>query len=218
METVLTSVGAGLFGLVTGLLAAARLGGRSLTSCWRFSVQRRRDWLVPVLTTALCVAFAVPTGLSVMLPALLYLVLVCVALAAVDIEEHRLPDVLTLPSYPIALALLGLAAAFDEDGRQHFLTALIGMVGLWLVYLLLHLINPAGMGWGDVKLAGVLGAYLGWFGLDAWITGTFLGVMSGGLFAVTLLALQKVTAKTPIPFGPFLIGGALASLLLSVWL
>lgn len=202
----------GALGLVVGLLVVARLAGRPLRAVWR--VRRPRDVVVPVAGVVACAALAVRFGTSPALPAYLYLALVALPLAAIDVEQHRLPDVLTLPSYPIALALLGAAALADGHGRL-MLSVLAGMAGLVAVYGLLHLVNPRGMGLGDVKLAGVLGAYLGWLGVDAWLVGAVLGVLLGGLTALVLLALRRVTAKSPLPFGPFMIAGALLAVLVS---
>lgn len=205
---------AGVLGLVAGVLVNARLAGRPVRSSWRVSVRRPRDVVVPLVGVAVCAAFALRFGPSAVLPAYLYLALVSLPLAAIDVEQHRLPDVLTLPSYPIALALLGAAALFGGQGR-HMLPAVVGMVALGVLYVVLHLVNPRGMGLGDVKLAGVLGIYLGWLGADTWLVGAFLGVLFGGLTAVALLVLRKVTAKSYIPFGPFMIAGTLVAVLLS---
>lgn len=122
---------------------------------------------------------------------------------------------LTLPSYPISLALLGGAALFVPAERSHLVPALVGMAALCVLYVVLFLINPRGIGLGDVKLAGPLGAYLGWLGGDTWLVGAFLGVLFGGLFAVSLLVLRKATAKSAIPFGPFMIAGTVVAVLLS---
>lgn len=205
----------GLLGLVAGMLVAARLAGRPFVPPWRWRCERPRDVLLPLVCAAGCMALSVRFGASVVLPAYLYLVLVGVSLAAIDVEQHRLPDVLTLPSYPIALALLGGAALVVPAHRDRMVPALIGMVALALLYLVLYVINPNGIGFGDVKLAGVLGAYLGWLSVDAWVVGTFLGVLFGGVFSVVLLLLRMATAKSNIPFGPFMIAGTLVAVLLS---
>jgi prepilin signal peptidase PulO-like enzyme (type II secretory pathway) len=86
-----------------------------------------------------------------------------VVLATVDLATKRLPDALVLPSYLAGLALLGVAAALTRDGTA-LLRALIGMATLFGFYLLLALVNPAGLGFGDVKLSGVLGLHLAWLG------------------------------------------------------
>lgn len=206
------AVPAGVLGLIAGLLVVAWLAGRPLRSAWR--VRRPRDVVVPLAGAAACAALALRFGTASALPAYLYLALVSLPLAAVDVERHRLPDVLTLPSYPIALVLLGAAALADGQGRR-MLWALAGMAALGALYALLHLLNPRGMGLGDVKLAGVLGAYLGWLGADAWLVGAVLGVLLGGGTALVLLMLRRVTAKSHLPFGPFMIAGTIVAVLMS---
>ncbi|HEX6446173.1 MAG TPA: A24 family peptidase [Streptosporangiales bacterium] len=202
----------GAFGLVAGLLVAARLGRRPLRSAWR--IRGPRDLVAPLAGAVVCAALAVRFGAVPVLPAYLYLALVSLPLAAIDVEQHRLPDALTLPSYPVALVLLGAAALAGGQGRR-MLSALAGLAALGALYALLHLLDRRGMGLGDVKLAGVLGAYLGWLGVDAWLVGAVLGVLLGGLTALVLLALRRVTAKSHLPFGPFMIAGALVAVLLS---
>lgn len=211
----LVPVLAGVLGLVVGVLVTARLAVRPAGSVVRPRVERPRDVVVPVLAAVTCAAVAVRFGLSPVLPAYLYLALVAMPLGAIDVEQHRLPDVLTLPSYPVSLALLGVAAPFVPSGGRHMIAALVGLAALGLVYAVLFLVNSSGIGFGDVKLAGVLGAYLGWLGADAWIVGAFLGVLFGGVFALALVVLRKATRKTTIPFGPFMLAGALVAVLLS---
>lgn len=211
----LLPLGAGIVGLVCGVLASCRLAGRPLALAYRIRPARPRDVLVPILAAVACVLFAVRFGPSLVLPAYLYLAVVAMPLAAIDIEQHRLPDVLTLPSYLVAFGLLGLAAVFEEDGGPHMVMALIGMAALWALYALLYLLSPSSLGWGDVKLAGVLGIYLGRLGADTWVVGTFFGVLIGGLFALGLVASRRASRKSMIPFGPFMIAGALIAVLLS---
>lgn len=214
----LVPVLAAVVGLLAGLVVTARLSGRPLRSAWRPRRERPRDVVIPVTSAVLCLLLALRFGPVPVLPAYVYLAVVCVPLAAIDIEEHRLPDRLTLPSYPIALALLAVPMLAMASGRRHFVMAVLGMVGLWLVYLVLHLVNPRGLGWGDVKLAGVLGAYLGWLGLNAWLEGAFLGVLLGGVYALVLVVLRRATAKSAIALGPFMIAGALLAVLVSRYL
>ena len=102
-----------------------------------------------------------------MLPAFCYLAGIGVPLAVIDARCQRLPDALTLPSYPVALALLGFAALLLPGGSGHFLGALLGLVLAGGIFVLQVLIYPAGLGWGDVKLSGLLGLYLGWLGISA---------------------------------------------------
>ena len=84
-----------------------------------------------------------------------------------------------------------------------------GAAAVFAVLFVLHVAAPRGFGYGDVKLAGVLGGYLGWFGWGAVYYGIFAGFVLGAVLSVGLLAAGRVTMKTPVPFGPMLITGAL---------
>ena len=133
-------------------------------------------------------------------------------LALVDFRVQRLPDPLTLPFAAAALALLGVAAALPEHAGD-WPTALFGAVALGGGYFVLFLVNPNGMGFGDVKLALGLGAVLGWYGWSAVFLGTFAGFLFGGLYGLGLVIVRRAGRKTSIPFGPFLIAGAYVGLL-----
>ncbi|WP_411720737.1 prepilin peptidase [Mycetocola sp.] len=142
----------------------------------------------------------------------LYLGAISVALALIDIDTRKLPNAIVLPSYPVAAVLLATAALLaSEPGR--IATALIGATCLFGIYLLLALIYPGGMGYGDVKLAGVLGLYLGWLGWEAFAVGAFAAFLLGGVFSLILVALRRANLKSGIPFGPWMIGGAWVGIL-----
>lgn len=154
-------------------------------------------------------------GPSPALPAFCYLAGIGVPLAVIDARCRRLPDALTLPSYPVALALLGLAALLLPGGGGHFRSALLGLAVAGAVFLIQVLLYPAGLGWGDVKLSGLLGLYLGWLGLSALTAGLFLGYLSAAGAGLALIAARRASRKSLLPFGPFLLAGALAAILLS---
>ena len=112
--------------------------------------------LVELATGVAFAAIAVWLGLSWALPAFWYLAAISIALGLIDLAVHRLPDPIVLPSYLVGGVLLGVASLAAHDGGS-VVRAAIGGAALWLLYLVLVLIYPAGMGPGDVKLAGVLG-------------------------------------------------------------
>jgi leader peptidase (prepilin peptidase)/N-methyltransferase len=143
----------------------------------------------------------------------LLLVPVGVLLAVVDFAVHRLPDVVTLPLAVMALILLG-GAALMPGASGSWRTALLGSLTLGACYSLLFLINPKGFGFGDVKLAPALGAVLGWYGWGILLIGTFAGYLFGALYGVGLILARRAGRKSAIPFGPFLIAGAFAGVLL----
>ncbi|MFI6852376.1 prepilin peptidase [Streptomyces sp. NPDC050416] len=166
-----------------------------------------------VIATALvCAALAAATGTRPELGVWLLLAPVGVLLTAVDFRVRRLPDPLTLPFAAAALVLLGLTALVPEHAGQ-WTTALLGSLALGGGYFVLFLINPAGMGFGDVKLALGAGAVLGWYGWPTVMLGTFAGFLLGALYGGALVVARRAGRKTAIPFGPFLISGAFLGLL-----
>ncbi len=168
-------------------------------------------------TAGLFAGMAASLGPDAALPAFLYLCALAVALALIDIDTHRLPDALTLPAYPASAALLALGLV-GHHGVATFGRALAGGVAMFGLYAVLRVAYPAGMGFGDVKLAGVLGLYTAWVGWGAWSVGLFLGFFYGGLFGVVLIALGRGGRKTRIPFGPFMLAGALSGVFAGEWL
>ena len=174
----------------------------------------RRYPLVEAATGVLFALTAWFTGVSWTLPALLYLVAVSVALALIDLDVHRLPDAIVLPSYVVALALLALAA-WNPAGTADWgalVRALVGALSLLAVYLVMRVVYPRGMGLGDVKLAGVLGLYLGWFGWAPIVVGWFAAFVFGGLYSLALLATRRAGRTSGIPFGPWMLLGAVAGI------
>ncbi len=165
---------------------------------------------VELLTGVLFAAMAARFGLSWELPAYLYLTAIGVALAFIDLDTKRLPNALTLPSYPVMAALL-LLPAVVEPAWPDFLRALLGGVALFVFYLVTALIYPAGMGMGDVKLAGVLGMALGWLGWGVLLVGGFLGFVYGAVVGIGLMIGGRAGRRTAIPFGPFMVAGALTA-------
>jgi len=172
----------------------------------------RRYPLVELGTAAVFVVVGVRIGPHADLPAFLYLGAIGVALALIDLDVKRLPNAIVLPSYGVAAILLGAAAIAQHDAGA-YVRAVLGMVALFGFYFLLVFIYPAGMGFGDVKLAGVLGIYLGWLGWAEVITGGFLGFLFGGVVGVGLMMLRRAGRKSQIPFGPFMLAGALVAIL-----
>lgn len=139
--------------------------------------------------------------------AYLYLAAISIALALIDLDTHRLPNTIVLPSYLVGAALLGAAGALTGDGAA-LLSAAIGGVVLYALYLLLALVYPGGMGFGDVKLAGVLGIFLGYLGWGPLIVGGFAAFVLGGVFALALVAARRARKGSGIPFGPWMLAGA----------
>ncbi|WP_435299994.1 prepilin peptidase [Timonella sp. A28] len=143
--------------------------------------------------------------LLVLLP-FLYIGAIGVALALIDLDTHKLPNKIILPAYVITPTLLALATWSMGQPWTWMLRALIGATVLYIFYFILCIIG--GMGFGDVKLAGILGMCLAWLGWDYLIVGGFLPFLLGGLFSAALLIARKAGRKSGIPFGPWMILGA----------
>jgi leader peptidase (prepilin peptidase)/N-methyltransferase len=150
-----------------------------------------------------------PAALGPIAETLAFAVLAAVgiALAWIDIDTQRLPDAIVLPSYPVVAALL-LAAAASTGEWGSLLRALAGAGILFAVYFAMAFAYPAGMGFGDVKLAGLLGLALGWLGWGELAVGGFGAFLLGGAFAVMLVLLRRAGRGSGIPFGPWMLAGA----------
>ena len=168
--------------------------------------------LIEAGTALVFVVLTVRIGVEPELSAFLYLGATGVALAMIDLDVKRLPNAIVLPSYVVVAVLLAGAAVIDGD-LSAMVRAGLGMGALFGFYFLLALVYPAGMGFGDVKLAGVLGIYLGWLGWAEVVTGGFLGFLFGGLVGGALMAVRRAGRKSQIPFGPFMLAGALVAIL-----
>lgn len=168
-------------------------------------------WQLPVLmaTSTAMDAFAV----LLVTAALLFFATISIALAAIDLDTHRLPDAIVLPAYAVLGALL-VGAAIATSDLEALARAAAGAGILFAGYLLLALISPRGMGMGDVKLAGVIGLMLGWFGWAALAVGTLAAFLLGGLVGILLILTRRASRNTGIPFGPWMLGGAWVGILL----
>ena len=168
-------------------------------------------WSAPSLAAATGTAAIVAAVLQLL--AYAYLAAISIALALIDIDVHRLPNPIVLPAYAVGAMLLGGAALLRGD-----VTALVriaaGAAVLFAFYALLAFIKPGGMGLGDVKLAGVLGLYLGYHGWASLVVGWFAAFLLGGLFSVALLVGGRAGRKTQVPFGPWMLLGAWVGIVL----
>lgn len=170
----------------------------------------------PIGTVELACAatFALVTWrISELLPLLAFgwIAVIGVALTFIDIAVQRLPNRLTFGAFAGAVLLLALAGQPARLG-----IALLSALGMTACYLVLILIRPAGIGWGDAKLALSLGLALGWFGALAAVYATAAGFVLSGLFAVAMLASGRLGLKDYIAHGPFMLLGALTVLVLLV--
>lgn len=190
------------------ILSYIVLGGRCRQCRARISP---RYPLIEALTAALfaLVVWGAYLGAypAVLVPLLLFWAAIAIALTFIDLDHHRLPNVLVYPSYIVTAVLLVVASIVLADYAR-LLTALIGAVALGGFYFALAVARPGGMGLGDVKLAGALGMLLGWSGWAQLIVGGFSAFVLGGIVGVALMIGRRASRKTALPFGPFMLLGA----------
>jgi leader peptidase (prepilin peptidase)/N-methyltransferase len=153
----------------------------------------------------------VQLGLGSAVPAYLYFSAVGVALAAIDLEHRRLPTAIVAPSYPVVAVLLGLSAWWQHDAWSLARSVLSGLI-LFAFFVLLVFVYPAGMGYGDVRLAGLVGGVLGYLSWAALVIGAFAGFLLGAVVGVVVIAAGRGSRKTAVPFGPFMLAGVLLAL------
>lgn len=169
--------------------------------------------LLAVATAALSVLVAAFFGFSWQLPAYLFFVAVAVVLTVIDLRHHLLPNAVVLPALGIGFVLLALAAT-GENAWGSLMRAVLGALVLFVLYLVLALISPAGLGMGDVKLAAVLGLFLGYQGWGALFVGALLASVFGALVGLVVLTTRRGGLRSDVPFGPSMLAGALVAV---VW-
>jgi len=147
-------------------------------------------------------------------PAFLWFTAIGIALAAIDLDVRRLPNAIVLPSYPVLAVALGGSAWWQHDWWS-LARAGIGAAALLAFFFTVVFIHPAGMGLGDVKLSGLIGAVLGYLSWTALVLGAFLGFFLGAVVGVAVLASGRGNRKTALPFGPFMVAGALLAVFLA---
>ena len=168
-----------------------------------------RNWWPGLATAALAglAAWSVgDLGGWAALPAYLLFAWLTVGLVWIDLDVHRLPVGLVVPTGWWLVALLAVASVATLDRR--WLGALVGAVVMGAVYLLLAVLPGGGVGGGDVRLAPVIGGLLGWLGAGPLLVGLLAGFLVGGVAAVALLALRRVGLRTSIAYGPAMCLGA----------
>ena len=203
--------------LVTAVVVGPWLARVAVRLAARDDAALPSPWRTAVMTAgfaALLGGAGELTGLRPATAALAWAAGAAVVLAATDLLDHRLPDRVTYPAYAVcAAALLVDAPVHGTWGA--LLTAVAAAATALLVGGLGWFVSPQGLGLGDVKLLGLLGLVLGWFGWGVLLAGVFLGLLTGALVSVLLLASRRAGWRTAIPFGPPLLAGAVLALALS---
>ncbi|MDP5182980.1 prepilin peptidase [Blastococcus sp. BMG 814] len=169
--------------------------------------------LTAVLTAGLLAAAVLLGGLRPATAALAWAAGAAVVLAGVDLAVHRLPDRVLLPAAAVCgaalladAAVLGTWPALGRAGAAGATALLLSGAA--------RLAAPAALGFGDVKLIGLLGLVLGWAGWGVLLAGLFLGLVTGALVSLALVATGRAGWRSTVPFGPPLLAGAVLALAL----
>lgn len=192
---------------VFGLIGA---GAERVASVWPPDEASRRPpgWrtaLMAIAAAAAGWAIAARSSLPWWATAVHLLILaVLVVLAATDLEQRRLPHVLLDPLIVIALAFVFFNPTVDELDAVIGAAAAIGFLGI------LGLVIRSGVAMGDLYLVAPLGMILGW---PAIFLAIFLAALISSVTSIVLLVSRRVGLKSYIPFGPFLVAGAVLTLL-----
>ncbi len=168
------------------------------------------------LVSALCGGLlGAATGLDWPLVWLVPLTPVAVALSVIDWHTRLLPRIIVLPTTLAAIALV-TAVGLATGERDALVRALLGMVAVRSFFWLLWFIRSAGMGFGDVRLAAIVGLVLGWEGWGALAIGVWVGFICFALpgLALAIVRRDRSLMRKPFPYGPFMVAGALVGL---VW-
>ena len=193
------------------------LRGRCHSCRGRISV---RYPLVEAGTGLLFAGVTVRFGLTPALPAYLYLAAVGIALALIGFDVRSLPDTIVLPSYVVSLLLLLPAGAQRLDTSVP-VRALAGMVALLVLFFALAAAYPTGLTFGDVKLAGLVGLYLGWLSWSALFLTAVGSLLIAAVAGVGVVVTRNASRSVAVPLAPCLLGaGVLAVFVaapLSAW-
>jgi leader peptidase (prepilin peptidase) / N-methyltransferase len=184
--------------------------GRRCRTC-----HRPIPWRYPLVEVGTALLFALAAlrfGADWALPAYLLCFATLLAVALIDLEHFIVPNRIVFPVLYASVPLLGAAAALGGEWDR-FGTAVVGAVAASGSLLAINLVSPRGMGMGDVKLALVLGLYLGWLGLGHVALGLFLGFLLGALVGLLLIALGLRSRRDHVPFAPFLAAGTIIAVL-----
>lgn len=174
--------------------------------------------LIELATSLLFALVAAKLGPSIEAAVFAAFVWTLVVLTAIDLEYRLLPNRVVYPAF--VAGWIGLAiAAFVNHDLSRLRDAAIGMLIFGGFFFLVAFIYPAGMGGGDVKLAFVLGTFLGYLGGPALVVvGMFLSFVLGGLVGAGAMVLSGAGRKTQIPFGPFLAVGTMMAIFVGQWI
>ena len=168
--------------------------------------------LVEALTAALFIAAAWRVGAHAELADYCVFFAFLVALSGIDLDHHIIPSRIVYPAGGASLVLLAVASGADHNWHRYQDAVIGGLMALAALFLI-HVAVPRGMGFGDVRLAALIGLNLGWLGLAHVAVALFAGFLLGAVVGVALMAAGVASRKSRVPFGPFLAAGAVIGVL-----
>ena len=134
------------------------------------------------------------------------------ALAAIDLAEHRLPRTVVYSALAASAPMLAATAALTDNWTALDRAGLGAIAGFGALFAI-HVCAPNGMGFGDVRLAALVGLYLGWISLPTLAGGLFLSFLTAAVTGLVLILFRRGRLHTVLPFGPFLAGGSILAAL-----
>ncbi len=198
-----------------GLVPVARVLARrrGCSSCPEGVKHPLRPAVLALVSAAVLGLFGARFGADVVLAAYAVFGLSMVAISAVDLERWIIPNRIIYPTLGLLIPLFVISSAVDQRWGSLARAAIAGAVA-FSGFFVLHVAVPKGMGFGDVRLAGVIGLATGWLGLGHAFVAFFAGFVLGAVIGIVFMAVSGGGRKTKIPFGPFLAAGAVISI---VW-
>lgn len=181
------------------------------------SVLRGRSLMVELACGALLAGAALRFGLDWTLPAFVILLAGLLALACTDFEHYLLPKRIVYPVLGMVGGLLFLAAAIT-GAWDRLAVAIACAAGWFAVFFAINLVDSRMLGFGDVRLAPVLGLGLGWLGVRYVVLGFLVANLIGAVIGLGLMAAKRAQRNSRVPYGVFLALGAYVAIYAGPWL
>ncbi len=171
-------------------------------------------WEAPAAELATAAGFGAVgarLGWTAVLPAFLVLVAGLVALSLIDLRTQQLPRRIIWVTGGLGLLAMVVAAIVDQN-LVPLAWAAFGAATAFAAFAVIHFVRPDAMGFGDVRLAALLGLHLGWIGPAHVPVGLFLGFLLGAVVGVAMMVGGRAGRRTALPFGPFMALGAMVAI------
>lgn len=185
---------------------------RPCERCGKVRAHSRRPLVLALVTGAILGAFAWRFGADFALAPFAIFAIALVAISAIDLERLIIPNLIVYPTLATVLPLLVISSAIDGRWSSMWRAALAGAVG-FAAFFLVHVVTPRGMGFGDARLAGLVGLMTGWLGLGHAFVAVLASFVLASVIGIAAAARSGMGRKTRIPFGPFLAAGAVFAVL-----